>query len=129
PELSDKKMVAYSRLVVIVLGLMAYALMQFFPRILDAAYAAYTVYGAGLTPALLATFFWKRATTSAGVASILAGMIVTVLWEIVRKIQGEFLFGLPAIYPALAASLLCLIVISLLQAPPEDSKWQPFFSK
>ena len=129
PELSDKKMVAYSRLVVIVLGLMAYALMQFFPRILDAAYAAYTVYGAGLTPALLATFFWKRATASAGVASILGGMIVTVVWEIVRKIQGEFLFGLPAIYPALAVSLLCLIVISLLQAPPEDSKWKPFFSK
>ena len=128
PDLPDKKIVSYSRLVVIVLGIMAYALMQFFPRILDAAYAAYTVYGAGLTPALMATFFWKRATAHAGVASITAGMLVTLIWEVARKIQGDFLFGLPAIYPALIASLFCLIVISLLQKPPAKEKWKPFFS-
>ena len=127
PGISDKQIVRFSRLVVVVLGISAYALMNFFPRILDAAYAAYTIYGAGLTPALMATFFWKRATPHAGVASILVGMLVTVLWEIIRKVQGEFLFGVPAVYPALIGSLLCLIVISLLQSPPEKSKWEPFF--
>ena len=128
PKISDSRIVLFSRLIVIVLGMMAYALMQFFPRVLDAAYAAYTVYGAGLTPALMATFFWKRATPNAGVASILAGMVITVVWEIIRKMQGEFLFGLPAIYPALVSSLLCLIVISLLENPPQEEKWKPFFS-
>ena len=127
PGISDRMIVLFSRLVVILLGLSAYALMNFFPRILDAAYAAYTVYGAGLTPALIATFFWKRATPQAGAASILTGMILTITWEIIRKIQGEFLFGIPAVYPALMGSLLCLIVISLLQPPPEKGKWQPFF--
>ena len=117
----------FSRITVVILGFLAYALMNFFPRILDAAYAAYTVYGAGLTPALMATFFWKRATPHAGVASILVGMLVTILWEIIRKVQGEFLFGVPAVYPALIGSLLCLVVISLLQPPPDKSKWEPFF--
>jgi len=128
PKISDKKIILYSRFVVIILGGLAYALMQFFPRVLDAAYAAYTVYGAGITPALIATFFWKRATPMAGVASMLAGMSLTVIWEIIRKVQGEFLFSLPAIYPALFGSLLCLIVISLLQLPPDKEKWKPFFS-
>jgi len=127
PDISDKNIIRFSRITVVILGFSAYALMNFFPRILDAAYAAYTVYGAGLTPALMATFFWKRATPHAGVASILVGMLVTVLWEIIRKVQGEFLFGVPAVYPALIGSLLCLIVISLLQQPPEKSKWEPFF--
>jgi len=129
PDISDKMIVLLSRLVVIVLGMMAYSLMQFFPRILDAAYAAYTVYGAGLTPALIATFFWKRATPYAGVASILTGMTLTIIWELIRKIQGEFLFGVPAVYPALIGSLLCLIIISLIQEPPEKEKWEPFFGR
>ncbi|MFZ5518343.1 MAG: sodium:solute symporter family protein [Candidatus Zhuqueibacterota bacterium] len=128
PAISDKRIIFYSRLVVILLGGMAYGLIQFFPRVLDAAYAAYTVYGAGITPALIATFFWKRATPLAGVASMLAGTVLTVVWEIIRRVQGEFLFGLPAIYPALIGSLLCLILISLLQPPPAREKWQPFFT-
>ncbi len=127
PGISDKMIVLFSRIAVIILGVCAYALMQFFPRILDAAYAAYTVYGAGLTPALMAVFFWKRATAQAGVTSILAGMVITIIWEVIRKIQGEFLFGVPAIYPALFASLACLIVISLCQKPPSSEKWKPFF--
>ena len=128
PGITDKMIILFSRFVVIILGIFAFALMQFFPRILDAAYAAYTVYGAGLTPALMAVFFWRRATAHAGVASITAGMLVTVSWEVIKKIQGEFLFGIPAVYPALISSLLCLIVISLFQNPPPKEKWKPFFS-
>jgi len=129
PQISDEKIVLYSRIVIIILGICAYSLIQFFPRILDAAYAAYTVYGAGLTPALMATFFWKRATVKAGVYSILSGMSITIIWEIIRKINGEFLWGIPAVYPALIMSVVMLIGISLLQLPPEKEKWQPFFKK
>ncbi len=128
PKISDRSIVLFSRVWVIILGIMAFALMQFFPRILDAAYAAYTVYGAGLTPALMAVFFWKRATPQAGVISMLAGMVITIIWEIYRKIQGEFLWGLPSIYPALICSLFCLLVFSLLQPPPDEAKWRPFFN-
>jgi Na+/proline symporter len=65
PDITDKGIVFWSRFVVVILGLCAYSLLSFFPRVLSAAYAAYTVYGAGITPALLATFFWKRATPNA----------------------------------------------------------------
>ncbi len=105
PKLPDKKMILYSRLTVIVLGLIAYSLISFFPRILDAAYAAYTVYGAGITPALIAVFFWKRASVQGGVMSILGGLVMTIVWEVANKIQGHLPLGIPAIYPALICSL------------------------
>jgi len=127
PNLPDKKMILYSRLTVIVLGVIAYSLISFFPRILDAAYAAYTVYGAGITPALVAVFFWKRATASGGVLSILGGTTVTIVWEIVNKIQGHLPFGVPAIYPALAVSLVLLFGVSLLTPKPPPEKWRVFF--
>lgn len=127
PNLEDKRMILYSRLSVIFLGFISYSLISFFPRILDAAYAAYTVYGAGITPALVSVFFWKRATTSGGVLSILGGMATTVIWEIVNKIQGYPPLGLPAIYPALICSLFLLIGVSLLSPRPAPEKWKLFF--
>ena len=127
PDLPDKQMIVLSRIVVVVLGGIAFSLISFFPRILDAAYAAYTVYGAGITPALVAVFFWKRATVSGGVLSILGGMSVTIIWEVINKIQDHLPLGIPAVYPALVCSLLLLIGVSLLTAKPDREKWQPFF--
>jgi SSS family solute:Na+ symporter/sodium/proline symporter len=129
PDLPDKKMLLFSRLVVIVLGFIAYSLISFFPRILDAAYAAYTVYGAGITPALLAVFFWKRATVMGGVLSMLGGMLTTVVWEVLNKILGHPPFGVPAIYPALICSLSLLILVSLFGSKPSPEKWRPFFKE
>jgi len=129
PNLPDKKMIFYSRLTVIVLGLISYSLISFFPRILDAAYAAYTVYGAGITPALIAVFFWKRATVSGGVLSILGGLVTTVVWEILNKIQGQLPLAVPAIYPALICSLTLLVTVSLLTPKPEVEKWRLFFKR
>jgi len=127
PDLPDKRVILYSRLAVVVLGLIAYSLISFFPRILDAAYAAYTVYGAGITPALIAVFFWKRATVAGGVSSIMGGMTVTVVWEIINKIQGHPPLGIPAIYPALTCSLVLLVLVSLLTPEPPPEKWKLFF--
>jgi len=129
PGLSDKKMILLSRLVVVVLGVIAYSLMSFFPRILDAAYAAYTIYGAGITPALLAVFFWKRATVKGGVSSILGGMTVTIVWEILNKQIGHPPRKNPAVYPALICSVFLLITVSLLTPKPDPEKWRPFFKE
>jgi len=129
PDLPDKKMILFSRLTVIVLGLIAYSLISFFPTILKAAYAAYTIYGAGITPALLAVFFWKRTTAAGGVLSILGGMTTTVVWEIINKAQGQLTLGMPAVYPALIVSMTLLIGVSLMGSKPSPDKWKPFFKQ
>ena len=70
----------------------------------------------------------RQLTAPVLVATLLAGMIVTVAWEIARKIMGDFPLGMPAIYPALICSLACLICISYLEPPPDESKWKPFMN-
>jgi len=119
PHASEKRRIVMSRLIVLLLGLFALLQATRFESILNAAVYAYTVYGAAVTPAVMAVFFWKRATTAGAIVSIVLGAALTV---------GLNLAGYDlAIYPALGASLLSLFLVSLLTPPPEPAKWKPFF--
>ncbi len=122
PEASQRKIVLYSRVVVILLGIIAFVQVRFFTTVLEMAIYAYTVYGVGITPAVMAAFFWKRATAAGGVTSIGAGMITTILW----KALGNP-WGVPTVYPPLILSLLCLVIVSYLTPAPEERKWKQFF--
>lgn len=126
PEVPDGRVVLYTRLLVVVLGLLGFLAGNFFPTILAMALWAYTMYGAGITPALLAAFVWPRATRQGGVASILAGMLTTLAWEIIGLARGtsaepQYLLGLQTIYPALLLSIGTLVVVSLMTGNRSDS--------
>jgi SSS family solute:Na+ symporter len=118
---SDRALLLLSRAVVVILGIVA-LLQAFQPSILAEAVYAYDVYGAGITPAVIAAFFWKRATAAAGIASICSGTSVALLW----KLAG---YQFPMIFPALAASLTALIAVTYLTSAPPPAQWQPFFRK
>jgi SSS family solute:Na+ symporter len=118
---NDRALLLLSRAVVVILGIVA-LLQAFQPSILAEAVYAYDVYGAGITPAVIAAFFWKRATAAGGLASICAGTVVALVWKAVG-------YRFPMIFPALAASLTALIVASYLTSPPPPAQWQPFFRK
>jgi SSS family solute:Na+ symporter/sodium/proline symporter len=131
PGASDRNVVAVQRAMIFVLGALAFVLLQFFPTILAMAFMAYSMVGAGLTPALLATFLWKRVTPQGGVASILTGMIVILVCNFVPlpaavawMNESEY-----QIYPGVALSLLALVVVSLATQPSPKEKWQPFMSR
>jgi SSS family solute:Na+ symporter len=124
PNVSQRKMVLYSRIVVILLGIVAFVQVRFFTTVLAMALYAYTMYGVGITPATLAAFFWKRATPTGGVCSIASGMATTIIWELLKKP-----FDVPTVYPALILSVSSLIIISLLTAKPKEEKVRPFFQK
>ena len=117
PEASGKQLLLVSRIAVVVFGILAFSMIRFFPSILTAAFAAYTVYGASITPALIAGFVWPRANARAAFASVLAGAGVTIAWELARKFTGVLLFGWEAVYPAAASSILLLVVLSYLKTP------------
>jgi SSS family solute:Na+ symporter/sodium/proline symporter len=132
PQASERRLLVYSRLSVLGLGLLAYVLIAFFREILDAVVAAYTIYGAGVTVALLAVFFWPRATPAGGTASIAAGTTVCLAWEAARQLAhggDRYPFGLETIYPSLAAAFLALVLVSLLtpagQAPRAEAAGRP----
>ncbi|MEM7396396.1 MAG: sodium:solute symporter family protein, partial [Verrucomicrobiota bacterium] len=132
PHAPEKRLIRLSRILVVVLGLVAWALTGRFKTILDAAYAAYLIYGASITPALLAAFLWKRATAWGAISSIASGGTVTLLWTFYFSRQPGFDQWNPFLqevtYPAVAASLITLIGVSLLTARPGEETWKPFFN-
>jgi SSS family solute:Na+ symporter len=120
-EASERRTLVVSRVIVVVLGLFALLQATHFESILRAALYAYTVYGAAVTPSVLAVFFWKRATTAGAISSIALGTVITVAWNLAG------IDWLDAVYPALGASLLSLIAVSLLTPAPPPEKVKPFF--
>jgi solute:Na+ symporter, SSS family len=118
PNMTDKQTLLYTRLLVVALGIVGFVALQFFSTILAMALWAYTMYGAAITPALLAVFLWPRVTRAGGVASIATGMSVTLGWEIYARQAGGYPYELATVYPAAALSVLALVVVSLLTPPP-----------
>jgi SSS family solute:Na+ symporter/sodium/proline symporter len=109
PAATDRQLLLFTRSLVLTLGLLAFAIGNFFPTILSMALWAYTMYGAGVTPALLAALIWPRVAREAGVASIAVGMATTLIWEIAALSTGGYPMGLQTIYPALIASITTLV--------------------
>ncbi|HUG01521.1 MAG TPA: hypothetical protein VML95_06625 [Longimicrobiales bacterium] len=87
------------------LGIAGLALVQLFPEILAMALWAFTMYGAVITPPLMAAFFWPRITARGAVAGMLAGMAATVAVQ-------AFQPAIPAIFPALLLSVSAMTAFS-----------------
>ncbi|MGP8259385.1 MAG: sodium:solute symporter family protein [Acidobacteriaceae bacterium] len=128
PRASNKEVLLVSRLMVVLLGLWALYQGLHTESVLKKSLYAYTIYSAALTPVILAAFYWRRATASAAVASIFTGTFVTVFWDtaFIHTHLPAMIGERDAIFPALLASLLCLITVSLLTPPPTESHLRAF---
>ncbi len=122
---TERQTLIVSRVLVVALGVFALLQATQFESILNASLYAYTVYGAAVTPVVLAVFFWKRATTAGAIASIVLGTAITVAWNVAQGLGWKN--EVDAVYPAVIASVLSLIFVSLATAPPPKEKWRPFF--
>jgi solute:Na+ symporter, SSS family len=130
PGAGQKQIVLFQRFALVLLGFFAYLLLTQFRTILDMAFTAYTMVGAGLTPVLLAAFLWRRVTTAGGVASIATGMGVTIMITVINSVLSEpFISTSYIVIPAAGASVVVLIVVSLLTKPDPEYKWQKFYTK
>ncbi len=141
PEADQKRMVALQKVLVVVLGLVAFLLI-FIPTamglpisVLRYAFFAYTMYGVAITPALLAALAWRRATRAGGLASIISGALMALFFELVipnvwpQVLQGGDPWGVPSIFPAALVSIGCLVVVSLLTTPPSEEELAPLFGE
>jgi len=131
PDIAESRLMNIQRVFIVVLALLAYTMLRFFPTVLAMAFTAYTFVGAGLTPAILAAFLWKRASAWGGVASIAGGMLTTLAITVVNGFY-QVSHGHPwletdyIVIPAAFMSVILLIVVSLLTSPPPAEKWRPF---
>ncbi len=128
PSGSHKEVLLISRLIVVLLGVWALVQSLGTESVLKKALYAYTIYAAALTPVILAAFYWRRATASAAVAFIFTGTLVTVFWDtaFIHTHVPAIISDRDAIFPALIASLLCLIAVSLLTPRPTEEHLRAF---
>jgi Na+/proline symporter len=129
-----KKMVALQKVLVVVAGILAFLLATQLKSVLEMSFFAYTIYGVAITPALIAALAWKRATKAGGLASIISGTVVCLVFFILSKIPGIPApdgdpWGIPLIYPSLLASLGALVVVSLITPKPKPQELEKLFPR
>jgi SSS family solute:Na+ symporter/sodium/proline symporter len=132
-DADQKSMVALQKVLVVVIGVLAFLLATQLKSVLEMSFFAYTIYGVAITPALIAALSWKRATRAGGLTSIITGTVVCVLFFVLSKVlpadkvpDGDP-WGIPLIYPALVASLGSLVIVSLLTRKPKREDIERFF--
>ncbi len=119
PKASEKRTVFLSRLLVLILGVIAYLVSLSFAQsttIFKRAMYAYTIYGAAITPGLVAALFWKRATGTGAILSSAAGAATALTWSELqsRGVLPGWAGRLDAVLPAIILSVLALVGDSLL---------------
>lgn len=137
-DASSSQIVWIQRAIIIVIGVLAFAMMSQFETILEMAFVSYTMIGASLAPPLLAAFFWKRVTRAGGVAAIASGMLTVLTITILNSVYRDSAEGLSVLgisfpmdtdyiaIPAVIVSVTSMVVVSLLTPPPAKDDWRPF---
>ncbi len=120
-DANEKKIVLLSRLLVLVLGIVAYIVSLGFAQsagFFERALYAYTIYGASITPALVAALFWERASKIGAIFSISSGTLTTLIWKeagfIQNLIPSAAYSNIDEVLPAITVSIVGLVIGSIL---------------
>jgi SSS family transporter len=148
PQASERSLVWLLRALVVALGGIAFVISAYSQAFLNVALRAYSIYGTGVTPSLVAALVWKRATAAGAATSIIAGVATTLIWEfsekivkvctsvfgeggitaLVQRLDGfKMDYGIDPVIPAIILSVAALILVSLLTPPPRREQLAPFF--
>jgi len=106
PNASSKEILFFTKACIPIVGVLAYVLLQFFPTILKIQMTSYLVYGAGITPAVLAVFLWPRVNKWGGISSMIAGVVATL------ALYGKY--GMAASALAVPVAIVFLVVVTLI---------------
>ncbi len=134
-DADQKSLVVLQKVLIVIIGIVAFFMATRLKSVLNNAQFAYSIYGAAVTPALIAALAWKRATKAGGLASIVSGTVVCVVLKILADSLGPVVapdgdpWGIPIIYPALIVSLGALIIVSLCTKKPSPEELERFFPK
>ena len=121
---SDKEVLWVSRLVVVLVSVVAYFISVGNDKIgiMDLVSNAWAGFGAAFGPVILLSLFWKRFTYKGAVAGIIGGGLTVALWI-------AFLSDVTKIYELLPGFIVCLILcvtVSLIDKKPSEEVCELF---
>lgn len=85
-------------------------------KVLGLVAYAWAGFGAAFGPLIIMSLFWKRMTLKGALAGMITGALVVILW---KNIPVTELSKIYEIIPGFIASLLAIIVFSLMDSEPE----------
>jgi sodium/proline symporter len=114
PRATERQMVLVSRGLVLVIGVAGYVIAVVQPpAIFDVVIFATSVLGSAFTPAFFCAVWWRKANTPGAIASMIAGTLTSVGWELAKLAEPTTVHPMAA---GILASSVTMVVVSLLTA-------------
>ena len=124
---SNKEIVWVSRLVVILISVVAYFIAssegEAAQAIMDLVSNAWGIFGAAFGPAVLFSLFWKRFTYKGAIAGIVVGALVDMLWLWCPVKDGMALTAITGVYeiiPGFIIGAVVAFVVTLIDKKPSE---------
>lgn len=123
---SDKQVMTVSRLTLLVIAIIAIVIaLDENSVIFSIVSFAWAGFGATFGPLILFSLFWKRTNRAGAIAGMVGGAAMVFIWKLgISKLGGAF--GIYELLPAFIFSCLCIVVVSLLTAPPSKEIEEDF---
>ena len=125
---SDKQVMLVSRITLLVIALIAIIIaLDEQSVIFKVVSFAWAGFGATFGPLMLFSLFWKRINRPGAIAGMISGAAMVFLWKLVISKLGG-VFAIYELLPAFIVSSLCIVIVSLLTAPPTKEIEEDFES-
>lgn len=123
---TDKQVMLVSRITLIAIAAIAVVIAldedSIIFKIVSFAWAGF---GATFGPLMLFSLFWKRINKAGAVAGMVGGAAMVFVWKLVISNLGG-VFAIYELLPAFIFSSICIVVASLLTAPPSKEIEEDF---
>ncbi len=117
---TDKQVMVISRLALLAVAIVAIVIaLDENSVIFTIVSFAWAGFGATFGPLMLFSLFWKRTNRAGAVAGMVGGAAMVFFWKLVIRPMGGAL-NIYELLPAFIFSCICIVVVSLLTAPPEE---------
>ncbi|MBE6808779.1 MAG: sodium/proline symporter PutP [Ruminococcaceae bacterium] len=123
---NDKQVMLVTRITLLVIALIAILIaLDEDSVIFQIVSFAWAGFGATFGPLMVFSLFWKRINRAGAIAGMISGAGMVFLWKLViSKLGGAF--AIYELLPAFIFSSICIIVVSLLTAPPSKEIEEDF---
>ncbi|MCR5178198.1 MAG: sodium/proline symporter PutP [Lachnospiraceae bacterium] len=127
---SDKKMVWFSRIVVVIVAVIAYFIaLDPSSSIMGLVSDAWAGLGAAFGPTVLLSLYWKRTNTKGAFAGIVVGALTVIFWDYLPLFGGQTAGAVTGVYSLLIGfflSLIAVVVASLATEEPSSEMVKEF---
>ncbi|WP_052255585.1 sodium:solute symporter [Salinicoccus sp. YB14-2] len=107
PHYSNTRMLLWSKLSVLIISAVGLVLALTIPGLVNLMVTGTAMAVSGLLAPIMFSLFWKKATKTAGIASMWGGLTTAVIWQI-----AGHPFGLHPIFIGLPVSTLILLAVT-----------------